>query len=443
MPNTITRRHLLCILGYGGALTAAGYLGLRTWAARPAAQAFLPVVDTAQPAKVLLTIDDFTYEGAFRMPSAVEGQDAGWGRGLTQRYVGDALHFLSTTVQGQVYEVAFPGVTPAPPYPLAPLARLWGDVYHDQRRVDEPQRQTTVWGLFWDVIDQRLYWSYGDGYNTVGPDDPSLGYTILDDALGASHALGGWRFAGRGCKATMGGILAIPPWFAEQYCAGQRLGAGFGGYFSIVATGPAHMGPALCAFAPPTTHNPPLSTLPHTALVGYPFNPTAYTPPDRCHRDTDYHTEFDAWQPRNGIGYWSWTDYLWQGAVWIDLPTQHGLVYFPTLGNGRTWYETSTLHAERATHWWYVYDPLDLAAVAQGRAEQWFIQPRTTWPVRYGGLQYPLDGWADEPFHMITGATFDPTTRRLFVAVRFGWTTGPSEWGHTIHVYRVSADQRG
>lgn len=116
------------------------------------------------------------------------------------------------------------------------------------------------------------------------------------------------------------------------------------------------------------------------------------------------------------------------------------MIYFPTLGNGRTWYETSTLHAERASHWWFVYDPIDLAQVAQGQKQQWEIQPRNTWQNNYPGLSRPLPGWADEPKNMITGATYDPTTRRLFVAVRFGWSTGGAgENGHTIYVYRVNS----
>src|SRR5207253_9684851 len=98
-------------------------------------------------------------------------------------------------------------------------------------------------------------------------------------------------------------------WFADTNCVGCRLGAGFGGYFSIAGTGPISSGPALTAFNPASLGSMSSSgSIAHTPLVNYPFNSTAYSSPDRCHRDADYTTEFDGWNPRSGIGYFSWTD---------------------------------------------------------------------------------------------------------------------------------------
>ena len=427
--KAISRRSFIEKLAAGGGLAASSVL-----LGASAGRAQVPVT------KTVLSAADFSYVGAFRLPFSVNNQDAGYGRGLTHRYLNGELRFLTTTLPTNVYEVAFPGTTVNPPYPLAQTARYWGDVYQGKRFLDGGNRESGAWGIYWDAPDNRLYWSYGDGYNTVSANDPSIGYSTLNEANGTSAAVGAWRFSGRGCKATMGGITPIPQWFADQYCGGRRLGAGFGGYFSIVAVGPAHLGPALCAFAPPNLSvNPNLSALPFNDLVGYPFNPTPYTTPDRCHRDTDYTNEFDFWNPRNGIGYFSWTDYIWQGGIWIDTPTKHGLMYFPTLGNGRTFYQNSTLNAERASHWWMVYDPNDLAQVARGEKQQWEIQPRNSWKVVYPGLSDPLPGWADEPKNMITGVTFDQTTGRLYIAVRFGWATGGAgENGHTIYVYQVN-----
>ena len=152
--------------------------------------------------------------------------------------------------------------------------------------------------------------------------------------------------------------------------------------------------------------------------MGYPFNAEAYTQPTRAGRDTDYSTEFDGWNPRNGVGYWSWTDWLWQGAVWIDTPARHGLLHFPTLGNGRTWYETSTPHAERGSHAWHVYGPADLGEVARGRKERWGIQAVRRWSVHYPGQPNPLPGWADESRQMVVGSAWDAQEQRLYVALR-------------------------
>jgi hypothetical protein len=381
--------------------------------------------------KPVLAEDDFEYVGAFRLPRDISGHDGSYGRGLAIRTLNGHTRVITAALDGVIYEVAMPtqlGVFNT--YPQASIVKVWGDL-------SKGHRVGQLNGLYWDPIDKRLYWSAGNLYNTLHPDDPSMGYSTLDDAGSETGTYGAWRFTGRGAKATMGGVLPVPDWFATQFTQGRRLAAGFGGYWSIVATGPAHMGPALCAFAPPPPETTKGSSLEFTNLVGYPFNAKPYTEPDRCHRDTEYHTEFDGWNPKDGIGYWSWTDYIWQGAVWIDLPEKHGIVFFPTLGRGRTWYEDSTLHAERAAHAFYVYDPNDFSRVASGQKKQWEIQPADTWDVFFDNINYPMPGWRDEPQRMITGAAFDEETRTLYVAVRLAFGTRLT-LQHMVYAFRVT-----
>jgi len=408
-----------------------------------------PTPDSSE--KKLLEQTDFRFVGAFRLPSSVQGEqskqseDAAWGRTLALRRVAGEVRLFSLTVKGNLYEVRLPDtLASSGPWPLAQTVRYWGDPSGDQKRLDpgpkgETRNGSSVFGLFWDETDKRLYWSYGDGYNTVSSADPSLGYSTLEEATGKVNPAGAWRFPEVGCKASMGGVLEIPAWFADKYCAGQRLGAGFGGYFSIATVGPISMGPSLTAFAPPSTlSRNGGAPLEHTPLLGYPFNATPYTAPTRAERDADYHTEFDAWNPRAGTGYWSWSDWLWQGAVWVDTPTRHGLLYFPTLGNGRTWHETSTLHAERSTHAWFVYDPADLARVAQGQLERWQIQATKRWKVNYPGQIDPLPGWADEPRQMVVGSVWDAASSRVYVALRQTFDPDSSgERGIVVYAYEV------
>lgn len=384
----------------------------------------------ADQTKSLVSEADFQYVGAFRLPRDVEGRDGAWGRGLAIRELNGQPRIISSTVDGTIYEALPPEPGTHGEFPQASIVTVWGDL-------SKGHRVGQLNGLFWDEPTRRLYWSSGDLYNTIHPDNPSMGFSTFNDQAGTPGATyGPWRFTGRGSKATMGGVLALPDWFAAQYTAGRRLAAGFGGYWSIVANGPAHMGPALCAFETPDVNLPAGKPVKFTNLVGYPFNPVPYTQPDRCHRDTDYRTEFDGWNPRNGVGYWSWTDFLWQGAVWIDLPQKHGVVFMPTLGRGRTWYEGSTLHAERAAHAFYVYDPMEFVPVASGKTKQWRIQPAQTWDMQFENITYPMPGWRDEPNRMITGATFDQSRQTLYVAVRFAYGTGAAGQ-HLVYVYRV------
>jgi hypothetical protein len=234
----------------------------------------------------------------------------------------------------------------------------------------------------------------------------------------------------------MGGITAVPDWWSQQFTPGQRLAAGFGGYWSIVTCGPASMGPALSTFVPPNlSTNPNTSRLLATSLVNYPYSGTPYSSPDRCHRaDLNYTNDFDYWNPKNGVGYWSWTDWIYQGGTWIDTDTKSGFVTFPTLGNGRTWYETSTLHATNASHWCFTYSPRDLASTVAGLNQPWELQPSSQQAIKFPGLSYPLPGWQDEPSNLVTGVTYDSTTRMLYVGVRFA---SPGK-NTVVHAYNVA-----
>ena len=397
-----------------------------------------PIISNQKP---LLKAEDVEYLGAFRLPRDVGGEDAGWGRGLAMRFVDGEHHFFATTVKNSIFEVRNPGLS-RDTFPIAEVSRFWGDIYGSKRvlapsTTSEIRNDSSVYGLFFDQKDQRLYWSYGDGYNTISGRDPSIGCSSLNDTNGQSQAIGAWGLKDWSCKAAMGGMLEIPAWFADQYCQGRRLGAGFGGYFSIATIGPISAGPALSAFSPnDCTAQSHTSSLQNTPLLGYPFHSEPYTNPDRAHRDTDYTNDFDNWNPKNNIGYWSWTDWVWQGAVWVDTPAVHGLLVLPTLGNGRTWYETSTLHAERASHWWYVYDPNDLAEVAKGTRQTWEIQAKNTWKANFKDVN--LAGWRDEPLQMIVGACFDQSSKRVFIAVRHTWNEGnPNLTGTTVYGYQI------
>ncbi|MFM9106919.1 MAG: hypothetical protein ACKOWF_09500, partial [Chloroflexota bacterium] len=407
---------------------------------------------TPLPGKRLLAQSDVTWLGAFRLPAtAAGGGDAAWGRGLALRRVGGQLRLLAATVDERVYEVAVPAPGATAPYPLAAETATWADIFGGRRLLDGGRTGSLLHGLFWDEPSQRLYWSYGDPYNAVSTGDPCLGWSSL--GAGTAEAHGPWRFTGRSVKMTMGGVLAVPPAFAAAHLGGRRLAAGFGGYFSIVATGPASMGPALAAFSPEALGAPgpgDAGDVDHLPLCGYPFQAAGPDAdgPFRCWRDSDYDEEFDsgAWNPTGGHGWWTWTDFLWQAAAWIDTPAVEGVLFAPTVGNGRVWYEASSLNAERSSNWWMVYAPGDLARVAAGSAPGWGIQPAARWQPGYPGLP-PLatTGWGraipgggDEPPNLVTGMAWDPEGARLYVAVRFGWREDGTS-GHAVHVFGIAA----
>jgi hypothetical protein len=245
-----------------------------------------------------------------------------------------------------------------------------------------------------------------------------LGASTLDQTTGTGQAIAAWRITPATYKCVMRGCIAIPEWFANTHVGGRRIAVGFGGYFSVMTAGGVSMGPSLWAIDPP--EGPHMSTVPATALVSYhPPSLAAYGRPMRCPRNADYHTEFDSWQPRDGIGYWSWTDEIQQGCVWIDLPDRHGILFFPSMGHGRIWYENSDRRAERAYHWWLAYNPHDLAKVARRELAQDLVTPSWSQQVNYPQLTYPSwvsPGWF-QTLPKVVGSTFDSVTRTLFLMI--------------------------
>jgi hypothetical protein len=399
------------------------------------ANAFYHLPQAEAAGKALLQQSDFKYIGAFNLPFTLpSGCDPTFGKGLALRYVNGELHAFNTGWKGgdcnigieSLYEVKVP--TPATnlnQLPTATLVREWGDVWHGKRT--NTGGNSEVLGLYWDETDKRLYWTYGDAYPPgSGGDDPSVAYSTLNDGTGTSTAYGPWNFPGRGYKATQGCVVSIPSWFADAYTGGKRLAAGCGGYFSIMTTGPDSMGPAISAFSPPGTSG---GSVPFVNLVGYPFSNSPVDCNARAQRDTDYTDDFDGCNPTGGVGHWTWADYINQGGVWADTADKSGLLFFPNIGNGRVWYETSTLHAQRSSIWWFVYDPADLAKVALGQVSQSSIQPKSKWNANFPGLGSSLPGWSDGPGNMVFGVAFDSSTKRLYIGVL--WSA--------VYVYEVQS----
>ena len=104
--------------------------------------------------------------------------------------------------------------------------------------------------------------------------------------------------------------------------------------------------------------------------------PTSF---DRGVRNSDVKNDYDTpgWQSPapDGLGRWTWGDSNWNTGAWIETPTRFGFITVPKLCNGRTWYETSTLHCERQSAEIQVFDPRELGEVALGTRASWNTYP--------------------------------------------------------------------
>jgi hypothetical protein len=350
-----------------------------------------------------------------------------------------------------VYEFSDPGFGNGASIPQATVLHNWGDIYSGQKWVGNGggsnalSNATKTYGIYFDQSSNRLYWNYGYWYNATNPGNPSFGYSVLNDTTGQATGMGAWSLANRPEKFDRGGTMPIPQWFADRYTGGKTLGVGFGGYFNVTAT--ASFGPALAAVSPPDlSTNPNQSALDNVPLVGYPSGA-----PDRAHRDPNYTSYYDKgqyatntpgnWNPSGGTGYWTWSDIIYGGATWVDMPGVQGVAFLAKVGQGDVYYQHSDRHSTSAAYEWFVYDPKDLAAVAAGVKQQWQIQPKYEWVDP--NLPMPIDQKKAPDIlgngsNQIGGMTFDPSTGRLYVEVNGAHQVGVA-WYPQVFVYQVSA----
>ncbi len=326
----------------------------------------------------LLDETNLVYQGAFSIPLVANGVSTSGALGtLALRHVNGKVQFFSTNKDDGVYEVNDPGVALTAPYPTATLVHNWKDAYTGKRCIvlgskppDCSNAASGVYGLYYDEVDQRLYWTFGPGY-AYDSGSPMMGYSTLNDATNLATGVGSWKLAGTlMTKATRGGMLGIPSAFAQAYTNGKRLGIGFGGYYNIGQD--TSMGPTLFAIDPPSL--PHLAAIPNMPLEQYPaIGPLFSTTTDRGHRNANY-IGID-WPAKNGVGYFQWTDTVLGGA-WIKTAGIEGVLYLATLGEGTIGYSHAKVAADHRETWAFVVDPADLAKVAQGTLAPYRIQPK-------------------------------------------------------------------
>jgi hypothetical protein len=371
--------------------------------------------------RAVLTQQDFEYLGAFKLPQSAFGQSNAYAdSGLALRRVNGNIQFLTgghRYIGDAVYECNFPGWGSLPStWPQSTTIREWGTAVYGYPTV-KPNITGQTWthGMMYDDATGRFYFSWGPWYNIPPTNYPSLGWAALNEAGPVVH--GPWNAPDTTahCQKIRGGSLIIPDWFAETYLGGRKLGVGFGGYYSGFSA--CGRGTFLAAAHHPDDSTAQLDTV---ALIDH----------NDAHwgtRDGDYWTNCVA-NPTGDVGYWGFADTIIGGAVWIDLPDKHGLLYMSVMGHGNISYIHSDIYPKRVEGHWWIYDPKDLATVAQGAQQPWDPQPQS-WMVQYNPRPY---GHFDTP-----GCAFDPQTRTLFVLTTNSYQYGGDFYYPLVHGYRI------
>jgi len=385
--------------------------------------------NTKAATAALLSPNDFQFLGYMRVPSAV---GSGGARGFAVKNVAGVTTFY---VMGGPWDGNNPGImeisdagfgADISSAPQATVVKNWGDIANPNRLgVDGSNLTGSIMDyLHWS--NNRLYWQYYDTYNVTMNDNPDMGFTTFNGTT-TSQNYGPWVISPHTAR-TSGWIVDIPQWFADAYTNGATLGAG-----QTLTSGNSgsSWGPNLFAFAPPDIATPPSTHLGAKVLVDYPFaaNGGFGVTLDTTHRLTreptystsaDNNTDIPV---TNGVGYWTENDFV-SGAAWIDLPDKQGLVFTGQVGIGYTSYgispdpnsgrvsqcfQATGPTIEGIVNRWWIYDPADLAKVAQGQMNSWDVKPAVTFdPNDIAKVTMNTCRPHGE-------AAFDPTTRTLYI----------------------------
>jgi hypothetical protein len=302
-------------------------------------------------------------------------------------------------------------------------------------------------------------------FNSTYDGDPTVDWTMgrayIDPSTGTAVSRGTFKFASRSDKMTQGGVTGVPAWWQSAYNQDCNALVGWGGYWSVIATGPASMGPAAACITLPGDADMPAggggntTPIPNVPLLGFPFSSSLTSQTPATQRvDTDYYQTYGwGWWPAtisSGLGYWNPGDWLFQGCTWADTAAVSGLICVPMLQEGCNWYgsnavppvspvcnptpgQAAALNSNRQRPWVFVYDPKDLGDVAIGARSQTSVQPVAQTALALPGVTYPVPGNPDMN-HMITGVTFEPTKKWLAIMVR---DTSTSTGRPTIYWYKV------
>jgi hypothetical protein len=443
----LNRRKFLTGLAVGAGLAP---LSSRLWDTAQARRAPL-CVPTGGSGSVL-SAQDFSYLGYYDIQT--NGMNTTFSQGLTHRYVNGDLRFLIWQHGSDLHEISLAG-------------KSFGDQI--KTKTNSWHLGAGIWsfkGFWWDEAQQRLWSVTTKDYEAI-----AYGVQLFTRTLNAngteSNVRGPIGLQGIPAKRVYGGVQPVPPWFQAQYGVAPYV-VGWGGYTSLVRMGGgASLGPTMYTMPDPTGFAPG-TEVPASQFkvlmdhIGGTMNGDWYdtgspTNFDRGSRLTIPLNYFDGNDPRqnptgsntrptqpltsgqwlspapDGFGRFVWGDNYFNTGCWIDGPSKQGVVLIASLGGGACWYANATLNFDRREFEAHVFDPAHLGQVAQGTRKPWHVKPTTMVKLDLPGLEM-ANPVGNIPRGNAGGATYDPVTRRLYIA-GFGVNT----YFTRLYVFNVNA----
>ncbi len=373
-----------------------------------------------------LEISDFSYQGAFRLPSGF-----GWGsRGATYRGAGDggrgSLVVLGRDqVLGEWAEVSIPAPGRGDYWSLPEARQLTAFVEFDGALMES--EATSEGARAGDVAcipprgsqtSEKCYWNLEWWYNAEGEDYSAVGMSEVD----GSWPRGLWHVGPAGDPIFHGSrhgayIFAAPGWFADGYLGGRSMIVGM---TRLAGAFGASQGPTLFAFRPWDSDDPGSGSLDSLALVYYPELFPACAGPNVGDPAACYYPEYRACDQ-------------WFGGAFVESGRRNavlllGLKYYGPNGYGTGGEGACEMsqgyHCEPVEAQIIFYSTVDLAEAAAGRRAPERVVPYEIWrPEEFQPTDCPAVG----------GLAYDREGGRFF-AIERGFTADNLS---VVHVYRT------
>ena len=358
-----------------------------------------PSVETRQSLPFSLTYESYR-------DIRTNGDDTTYGQGLTHRYVDGELRLLTLAYPARLHEFRIEGTrngdlitSTTASWNLAPTGAL-----------------NNFNGIWFEQAKNRLWIASAEDYTAVAHEAK-----ITTLVLGENGTISGVRtvrLEGVAAKRVYGGCAAVPSAFVSQL--GGPYVCGWGGYTSLLNNGGgASIGATMYAIADP-------SASPHNARV------PARTVLDhfgaRGSRKTLPVNRFDdgAWLSPNddGLGWMVWGDSYYNTGMWIGS----NYVAVASLCRGECWYQDSTLQFTGRQFELHVWNGASLGTnpIERPTAMMELVLPRGNTRVWEGNVTAGN----------IAGATYDATTRRLYL---IGFPLGPDSVTGRLYSFQVEA----
>ncbi|MBE0644358.1 MAG: T9SS type A sorting domain-containing protein [Bacteroidetes bacterium] len=407
-----------------------------------------------QGANALVSPAAVDYLGALRLPEdfawggesiayRVDGDGGSSGGGAADGFPGSLfVTNLNQPENGLVGEVTIP----APEIRLAgsvddlPVASILQTPVNIRPQAINNWEYVDIWrtGLEYLQSEQRLYSAWSIHYTVTGEKHANISCTPAA-ALSSGPYSGPW-YVGTADQPPIDAqqsdwLFAVPDAWASQHAAGRSLVVG-----RCRDGGLSGLGPTLYAFAA-VGNSPPAAqtTLDFTTMLQY----------GPVEASDNYHF------PDAIDGYKHSDD--WRGACWLSAGTQSAVAIIGRKAHGDNWYGYTGEHmrhdwiiadvpyyafdetdpdgkgwrAHRRSPMMVLFDPADLAAVAEGRMASYEPQP-------YGAVRL------DEKLffgaeHEIFSSTYDPVDRILYVTEFVREADGAL----VVHAFRINASPTG